>query len=111
VAPAAFALGLAACAALVPSTNDLASPRAASPADAGVVEAIRAYLRTFKLNERDLPPGLAIPAVHHSADNTTTVFVARVTGRIGPLGHQVYDVAEASCAPCLGGHFIEIAPE
>ena len=100
---------------LLPVTiPQLATVASADPDPVG--EAVRAYLRAFKLNEKDLPRGLSIPwgffyddALH--GDGGT----ARVTGRTGPKGHEVYEVIRVSCASVsptsCPGRFMEIAPE
>jgi hypothetical protein len=75
--------------------------------DAAAVESVRAYLRTFKLNERELLPGMTIPftvfvfALDKSFSGRAEA--ARATGKMGPGGHQVYELTT--------GQYLEIAPE
>jgi hypothetical protein len=68
-------------------------------------------LRTFKLNERELTPGLTIPyAVFFGSINPPVGILgtARATGKIGPGGHQIYELNVAGDAE---RHFVEIAPQ
>jgi hypothetical protein len=90
VVPMASALGLVACVA----GNTIEAPAGAQAGgadDSAVVESVRAYLHTFKLNERDLTAGLTIPfeSWRGSVDVSGT---ARATGKTGPQGHQIYEV-------------------
>jgi hypothetical protein len=109
-------LGLIACVPAPASTIDTpASPQAGNLFDTAAVESVRAYLRTFKLNEKDLPAGLTIPLAFHP-EGWAYVGAAKATGRTGPRGHQVYDVVVVSGgqAPGEGAGiqgFLEIAPE
>jgi hypothetical protein len=77
-----------------------------------VVESVRAYLHTFRLNERELAPGLTIPYAvfvgFFGNPPTGLIGTARATGRIGPAGHQIYEVNLAGNSE---QHFVEIAPQ
>jgi hypothetical protein len=88
-----------------------ATPSAENP----VVRAVQAYLRTFKLNEKELPEDLTIPYVRYG-DGFSWVGAARVTGRTGPRGHRVYEVVVVTggmaAGEGVGTHaFMEISPE
>jgi hypothetical protein len=79
-------------------------PDAASPYYGPVVSAVQAYLRTFKLSEKDLTQGLIIPFHSDTSDWGGT---AKTTGSIGPHGHEVY----FAVAPRVFGYqFMEIPP-
>jgi hypothetical protein len=120
---AALALGLAACGTLSWTRGSATSaapvsPKAGDPVDAALAESVRAYLHTFNLNEKELKPGLTIPfgcAGHTggSSWDTYLVGIARATGKLGPRGHQVYEVilrmsgGEAD----YEGRLVEISPE
>lgn len=109
-----LALGLAACPSSAASTTieAPASPSAENPA----VRAVRAYLHTFKLNEKELAEDLTIPYVV-IVDGNSWVGAARVTGTMGPHGHRVYEVVVVTgsieaAGQGVGLHaFMEIAPE
>lgn len=107
----ALALGLVACAASTPRTtvDAPASPGAASTENPAAVLAVQAYLRTFKLNEKDLAEGLTIPFGYGRDDGDSSVGVAKVMGRTGRQGHQVYQVVLAQCLGCRS-RYMEIAP-
>jgi hypothetical protein len=118
LAVAALALTLVACGRAPVPTTAAAPGTPGGPAGVAVVESVRAYLRAFKLNEKDLPVGLTIPwGVAH--DDSTTVGAVRATGKIGPQGHQIYEtfLLWSTAAPSRGGEtlmshdFLEIAPE
>jgi hypothetical protein len=66
-----------------------------SSCDAAIVASVRAYLRTFRLNEQDLPRGLAIPW-RCEALAERRFGAASATGRNGPKGHQVYVLSAAT---------------
>jgi hypothetical protein len=75
-----------------------------------VQESVQAYLRTFKLNEKDLVPGLTIPfAQRDSGAPPYTCGAARVTGKLGPHGHEIYELVIAG--DWTLPRFMEIAPE
>jgi|HubBroStandDraft_1064217.scaffolds.fasta_scaffold233455_2 hypothetical protein len=106
------------------SAENFASLRAAGRLTyaAAAAESVRAYLRTFKLNEKDLSPGLSIPFGYYPSTtrenmDTNAGGSAKATGRSGPKGHQIYEVFSTNCwahgvHPCYGERtFIEIAPE
>ncbi len=98
-----------------------------------VIESVRAYLHTLKLNEKDVAVGLTIPFAYVPPDGRGWIPIepapdvrvsngmtyaggsARATGRIGPKGHQVYEVRALTCDPsaqCFKQQkFIEISPE
>ncbi len=80
-----------------------ATPAPRSAADAtdstcrdSVARAVRAYLRTFHLNERELVAGLAIPWSCHAAFFEERVGVASATGKLGSAGHQLYEITAAT---------------
>jgi len=92
-----------------------ATPQAGNVIDTAAVESVRAYLRTFKLNEKELAAGFTIPFAFHP-EGWAYVGAARATGRTGPKGHQVYEVVVVSGgqAPGEGSGsqgFLEISPE
>lgn len=96
-----------------PPTSSLAQPAQPDPTDAvdaAVTQSVQAYLKTFKLKETELAVGLSIPwawGIHWGT--------AKATGKIGPGGHEVYDVNFFKDAGSDGVHcdqgFLEIAPE
>jgi hypothetical protein len=97
-----------------PSVSSPASPLPGDPRDTAVVESVRAYLRTFHLNEKDLAAGLTIPWEVNLPD-VYGVGMARATGRLGPQGHQIYELTEFDYVLTAANHgshrFLEIAPE
>jgi hypothetical protein len=109
-----LAVGLVACTPRVAGTTieTAPSPSAENPA----VRAVQAYLHTFKLNEKELPEDLTIPYVR-SGEGFSWVGAARVTGKIGPQGHRVYEVVVVTGSIGAAGEgvglhaFMEIAPE
>ena len=116
VAAAASTLALVACG---PRTfpSGAETPRlpvASNGSDVAVVESVRAYLQTFHLNERELPTGLTIPW-QFATPEIYAIGAARVTGRLGPGGHQIYEVTEFDYKLYVandGRHaFLEIAPQ
>jgi hypothetical protein len=107
----ASALGLVACAA----GNNLeapAGPHVGSAGDSAVMESVRAYLHTFKLNERELAAGLTIP-FEFWGGNADVSGTARATGKMGPEGHQVYEVisSEGPAPNWRSRRLMEIPPE
>jgi hypothetical protein len=116
VAATALALAYVSCA---PPPNASAatavSASAAAAESPALVHAVQAYLRTFKLNEKDLAENLTIPYVRYHP-GVAIVGAARVTGTTGPQGHQVYEVfavfgTEGSSTGGGLHQFVEIAPE
>jgi len=120
-----FALGLLlpACGGSSNTTSpkdpaEISAASAARPFDNALGEAVRAYLRTFHLDEKTLPPGLTIPFVGF-VDDKAIVGGARATGKVGPQGHQVYEMMNLASNAVPGGggwtmmahQFIEVAPE
>jgi hypothetical protein len=113
----ALALWLVACAPTPVATSAVAPGVPDSGlVSAAAVESVRAYLRAFKMNEKDLPVGLTIPWA--AAGNI--VGTARATGKMGPQGHQVYEVTDLAGLTAPGvmasevhwlHEFVEIAPE
>ncbi len=70
-------------------------PRAENPMDAALVDSIRGYLHTFKLSEKDVTAGLTIPFGFYADDPNLSDYclgTARATGKLGPRGHEVYEV-------------------
>ena len=70
--------------------NTIESPALPEDSDEyeqSIVKSVRGYLHTFKLDEQDLAEGLTIPWA--LGDHWGT---AQATGKIGPQGHEVYDV-------------------
>ena len=93
---------------------------AADPQGAVLIESVRAYLQAFRLDEKTLPAGLTISwALGVPPRGSWPTFgFARATGKLGPGGHQVYEVTSFDgVSPGGGGglstqrHFIEIAPD
>jgi hypothetical protein len=83
-----LAIGVGACSPTTANTVAMpASARTQTVADAAIAEAVRAYLRTFKLEERSLAAGLSIPWVGGGEWG-----VAKPTGVLGPGGHQTYEI-------------------
>jgi hypothetical protein len=82
-----------------------------------LVESVRAYLRTFNLDEKTLQAGLTIPWVLVPLRGTSSKFgFARATGKLGPRGHQVYEVTYFDGTGPSGflstfHYFIELPPE
>jgi hypothetical protein len=110
---AALAAGFAACAPPTPATPTTietpAAPRTNSRVEVAVVESVRAYLHTFKLDEKNLAVGLAIPWAEGGEWG-----VARATGNFGPGGHRIYEVrrlSSASSGLVENRQSMEIAPE
>jgi hypothetical protein len=105
VVAVAVTVALVACS---PSTSVEAPmfPDAASPYYGPVVNAVQAYLRTFKLNEKDLAEGLTIPFSSDTRSSDTWGGTAKATGRMGPRGHEVYLVV----SPVIRTAFMEIPP-
>jgi len=93
-------LGLAACAttatpATVPTSAKVGAPSNPQSGDrvqAAALEAVRAYLGTFHLDDRALAAGFTIPWTVTTPDEVFYVGMARATGRIGPQGHQIFEV-------------------
>ena len=124
-AATALALMFVACGAATPTpvaANTSVQTPMVPAEDSVVTESVRAYLHTFKLNEKELPAGLTIPYGGTVAKNVdgSLVGVARATGKIGPRGHQVYELFALSyygdsvhgASYMANGHlFAEIAPE
>jgi hypothetical protein len=108
--PTAVALGLVACAA--GNIEAPASPEAGNAGDSAIVESVRAYLHTFRLNEKDLTAGLTIP-FEYWGGNADVSGTARATGKTGPQGHQVYEVvfSEGPLPNQRNRRLMEIAPE
>src|ERR1700677_3278030 len=95
-----LALLIAGCVAPVaPSTG--AAPIAPASRDYGptVAQAVGAYLRTFKLDEKALAAGLAIPwaGVDPKRDYINGSGVSVAKGWMGPKGHLVYEVIGEGC--------------
>jgi hypothetical protein len=108
--------GCASVAPVAPSTG--ATPIAPASREYGstVAKSVGAYLRTFKLDEKALAAGLAIPwaGVDPKRDYINGSGVAVATGRLGPQGHQVYEVIGEGFTNggCTNLHdFMEIGPE
>jgi hypothetical protein len=113
--PLVFAVAAAALTACDASRSEAsiatpASATAVGAADPAVVQAVRSYLHTLKLNENDLVSGLAIPFGYPHTPSTPGVGLATVTGRKGPAGHVIYKVTFGECSGCEPT-FTEIAPE
>jgi hypothetical protein len=114
-----FALSIAGCASVAPvAPSAVAAPIAPASREYGstVAKAVGAYLRTFKLDEKTLGAGLAIPwaGVDPKRDYINGSGVAVATGKLGPQGHQVYEVIGEGFTNggCTNVHeFIEIGPE
>jgi hypothetical protein len=109
IAAAVLALGSVAC---QPNTTieTAVPPSDASTDNPRTVQAVRAYLHTFKLNEKDLIEGLTIPFAYGWVGDTGSIGTATATGKMGPNGHQIYRVVLAECHGCAA-RFLEIAPE
>jgi ABC-type glycerol-3-phosphate transport system substrate-binding protein len=116
VAAAAALATYVACAAPPHGTATTAVSASAAAAESpAVVHAVQAYLRTFKLNEKELAENLTIPYTRYQP-GVAIVGAARVTGTTGPQGHQVYEVfavfgTEGSSTGGGLHEFVEIAPE
>jgi hypothetical protein len=110
--PLILGLFLGACGGGAPRSS-VEAPLAPRAVDAGCVEGVRAYLRALKLNEKDLPPGFAIPFVSYGEAGDGLLGMATATGRVGPGGHQVYRVNEKNSDGGLTvpTAYVEIAPE
>jgi predicted small secreted protein len=105
-----FASLLGGCGTIPGVGREIAAPAYPDPGSP-VQESVRAFLHTFKLSEKDLVPGLTIPFELRSqpGDAPYTCGIARVTGKIGPQGHQVYELVISG--DWLIPRFMEIAPE
>jgi hypothetical protein len=104
-------LGLVACGG--PPASSLGAPLAPRPADAACVEGVRAYLRVLKLNEKELAAGFTIPFLTYVFEGSSgSQGAARATGRLGPGGHQIYQVSHSSeNGIIVPDAYVEIAPE
>jgi hypothetical protein len=101
-----LALSLAACGTIEPPANAASVPppldaplQPGNAADDALVSAVRGFLHTFNLNEKDLKTGVSIPfgfcfdgMENRAVGGLCAVGTARATGNVGPQGHQVYDV-------------------
>jgi hypothetical protein len=71
-----------------------------------MVAAVRGYLHTLKLSEKDLSAGITIPFGYPASDcraqSCTVVGTAKATGQTGPQGHQVYEVVEVASSERFG---------
>lgn len=88
------ALALAGCAEEPPKSPDtLAHPAYVTdlPGGRAVAAALGAYLRTFHLDETNLEAGLSIPW-SDLRNGRVEVGTAIATGKLGPHGHEVYEI-------------------
>jgi hypothetical protein len=110
-----FALLLAGCASVAPVASSTgAAPIAPASREYGatVAKSVGAYLRTFKLDEKTIAAGLAIPwaGVDPKRDYINGSGMAVATGRLGPQGHQVTTRLPPSRVVLDEAHLVRVDP-